>query len=37
MEKDNILEAIKQAIPPLVETKYKGQAGRIGVIGGSKE
>ena len=37
MEKESILEAIKQAIPPLVETKYKGQAGRIGVVGGSKE
>ena len=37
MEKENILEAIKQAIPPLLEAKYKGQAGRIGVVGGSKE
>ncbi|XP_028402222.1 ATP-dependent (S)-NAD(P)H-hydrate dehydratase-like [Dendronephthya gigantea] len=37
METVNVFEAIKQAIPPLVESKYKGQAGRIGVIGGSKE
>jgi hypothetical protein len=37
MEKEKVLEAIKQAIPPLVESKYKGQAGRIGVVGGSKE
>ena len=37
MKKEKVLKAIKQAIPPLLESKYKGQAGRIGVIGGSKE
>lgn len=37
MEEDNVMELVKQAIPPLVESKYKGQAGRIGVVGGSKE
>ncbi len=37
METENVLEAIKKAIPPLVDSKYKGQAGRIGVVGGSKE
>lgn len=37
MEKEKILGAVKQAIPPLVESKYKGQAGRVGVIGGSEE
>ena len=37
METENLLEAVKKAIPPLVDSKYKGQAGRIGVVGGSKE
>ena len=37
MEKQKILGVVKQATPPLVESKYKGQAGRIGVIGGSEE
>ena len=37
MEKEKILGTVKQAIPPLVESKYKGQAGRVGVIGGSEE
>ena len=31
------VRSVRCAIPPLLESKYKGQAGRIGVVGGSKE
>lgn len=37
MEERKVLEAIKQAIPPLTDSRHKGEAGRIGVVGGSKE
>ncbi|XP_014665400.1 PREDICTED: ATP-dependent (S)-NAD(P)H-hydrate dehydratase-like [Priapulus caudatus] len=33
----SIVSAVKSFIPPLTTDKYKGQAGRIAVIGGSKE
>jgi ATP-dependent NAD(P)H-hydrate dehydratase len=31
------LQRVKQFIPPLSGEMHKGQAGRIGVIGGSEE
>ena len=31
------LQRVKQFIPPLSSEMYKGQAGRVGVIGGSEE
>lgn len=37
MINDKILNEIKTSIPLLDESKHKGQAGRIGIIGGSKE
>lgn len=32
-----ILSEVKRIIPPLSPSMYKGQAGRVGVIGGSQE
>lgn len=32
-----LLEQIKQIIPPLSPKLHKGQAGRVGVVGGSEE
>ena len=37
VDQEKALSIVRQAIPPLLESKYKGQAGRVGVIGGSKE
>jgi hypothetical protein len=31
------LQRVKQFIPPLSSEMHKGQAGRVGVIGGSEE
>lgn len=32
-----MMESIKMCIPPLDNDRHKGQAGRIGIIGGSLE
>jgi len=32
-----ITDAIRQSIPPLVYAKHKGEAGRVGIIGGSDD
>lgn len=32
-----VLAEVKKIIPPLSEKLHKGQAGRVGVIGGSQE
>lgn len=37
MEESCMLKNIKACIPPLNLSSHKGQAGRIGVIGGSLE
>lgn len=38
MTADHILKIVKSCIPPLEDrSQYKGQAGRIGIIGGSLE
>lgn len=37
MDPTNIVKLIKLCIPPLDGTHHKGQAGRIGVVGGSLE
>lgn len=31
------MQSVKQLIPPLSSAKHKGQAGRIGIVGGSKD
>ncbi|KAG1676106.1 ATP-dependent (S)-NAD(P)H-hydrate dehydratase [Nymphon striatum] len=36
-DQDLLIEMVKSIIPPLDSNSHKGQAGRIGVIGGSKE
>jgi hypothetical protein len=33
----SLLQAVKSVIPPLSSKMYKGQAGKIGILGGSKE
>lgn len=33
----NLIEEVKKIIPPLTFCEHKGQAGIIGVIGGSEE
>lgn len=37
MEQSKLLELVRASIPPLDGTHHKGQAGRIGVVGGSLE
>lgn len=37
MDKGCMIKAVKECIPPLDGSSYKGQAGRIGVVGGSLE
>lgn len=37
MDENSIIELTKQLAPPLTNDKHKGQAGRIGVFGGSLE
>lgn len=37
MDEPLMIKMIKQCIPPLDNTRHKGQAGRIGVVGGSLE
>lgn len=32
-----MVQSLKECIPPMDDSKHKGQAGRIGVIGGSLE
>lgn len=32
-----VLDEVKRIIPPLSEALHKGQAGRVGVLGGSTE
>lgn len=33
----NLISSVKHLIPPLTSTAHKGQAGRIGVVGGSAD
>lgn len=33
----SLMQSVKRIIPPLSSTKHKGQAGRIGIVGGSKD
>lgn len=37
MDDQSKMKIIKSCIPPLDNSNYKGQAGRIGVVGGSLE
>lgn len=37
MDQSKLLELVRASIPPLDGTHHKGQAGRIGVVGGSLE
>lgn len=37
MEASCMLKNVKACIPPLDHSNYKGQAGRVGVVGGSLE
>lgn len=37
MNKSTLSSRLKQLVPPLTNGKHKGEAGRIGVIGGSIE
>jgi hypothetical protein len=32
-----LIERFKKIVPPLISELHKGQCGRIGVVGGSKE
>ena len=34
---DILLEMVKSVIPPMFNSCYKGQAGRVGIVGGSLE
>lgn len=33
----SLMQSVKRIIPPLSTTKHKGQAGRIGIVGGSRD
>lgn len=37
MDQTSMLQTVKACIPPLDDSKHKGQAGRIGIVGGSLE
>lgn len=37
MDNNNLFNCVKSCIPLLTSEKHKGQAGRIGIIGGSLE
>lgn len=37
MDKGCMIKSLQECIPPLDGSSYKGQAGRIGVVGGSLE
>lgn len=37
MSESPLLSKLKELVPPLTNDKHKGQAGRIGVIGGCIE
>jgi len=37
METSKILQVMRKMVPPLTSNSYKGQNGRIGVVGGSEE
>ena len=34
---DELVSLVKSIVPPLTSKKHKGQAGRIGIIGGCQE
>jgi ATP-dependent NAD(P)H-hydrate dehydratase len=33
----NLLDRVRKLVPPLAQSLHKGQAGKIGVLGGSRE
>lgn len=37
MDRTKIIQLLQKSIPPLDGTQHKGQAGRIGIVGGSLE
>ena len=37
METSRMLQLMRKMVPPLTCNTYKGQSGRIGVVGGSEE
>lgn len=37
MSSRSLLSEVKQLIPPLSDALHKGQAGRVGIVGGSRD
>lgn len=37
LDDNRVMEQVRDIVPELSKDKHKGQAGRIGIVGGSKE